>query len=262
VVVGTIVGALSAVVAIRASRNPGNPLFDIRASLGAPARDTSEANWLARTYGPDRQSMGFEEWIVRDFFKDRRNGRFVDVGAADYKLSSNTWYLETRLGWSGIAIDAQPEYRTGFEQHRLRTAFFNVFVSDRSHDKATLFLAAGRGASSSRREFAQQYGAVTGTIDVPTLTLNDLLDAQDIKTLDFLSMDIELAEPAALTGFDIGRFRPALVCIEIHPQVRQAIIDYFGMHKYVVIGKYLRVDSDNLWLMPLGTRVEPFPFTQ
>lgn len=36
-------------------------------------------------------------------------------------------------------------------------------------------------------------------------------------------MDLELHEAAALAGFDIQRFRPALVCIEGHPEVRQQI---------------------------------------
>jgi hypothetical protein len=81
--------------------------------------------------------------------------------------------------------------------------------------------------------------------------LNDLLDAEKIPRVDFISMDIELHEPKALAGFDIRRFQPALVCIEAHPEVRQQILDYFTRHDYVVVGKYLRVDEDNLYFTPL-----------
>src|SRR5918992_613419 len=94
-VAGALIGSLATVGAIRASRTPGNIFFTLRAQFATPAEDTSEANWLERTYGPDRQSMNFEEWIVRDFFRDRSGGTFVDVGSADYKANSNTWYLET-----------------------------------------------------------------------------------------------------------------------------------------------------------------------
>jgi hypothetical protein len=71
-------------------------------------------------------------------------------------------------------------------------------------------------------------------------------------------MDIELSEPKALAGFDIQRFKPSLACVEAHPQVRQQILDYFAAHHYNVVGKYLRVDTLNLWFMPAGSSVAPF----
>jgi hypothetical protein len=63
-------------------------------------------------------SDGPEEWIVRDFFKDRRGGVFVDVGAAHYREKSNTYRLENTLGWSGVAIDAQAQYARDYRVHR------------------------------------------------------------------------------------------------------------------------------------------------
>jgi hypothetical protein len=68
----------------------------------APEPLTEIAEYEAK-YGPDRQSQRHEEWLIHDFFGDSRDGVFVDVGANDYRRYSNTWYLETALGWSGIA---------------------------------------------------------------------------------------------------------------------------------------------------------------
>jgi hypothetical protein len=67
-------------------------------------------------------------------------------------------------------------------------------------------------------------------------------------------MDIELAEPKALAGFDVVRFAPELVCIEAHPDVRQRIIDYFHEHGYVIVAKYLRADPKNLYFQPSRAR--------
>jgi hypothetical protein len=67
-------------------------------------------------------------------------------------------------------------------------------------------------------------------------------------------MDIELWEPKALAGFDVERFRPALVCIEANAEVRQQIIDYFTRHDYAVLGRYLRADIWNLYFAPMGAR--------
>ena len=257
---GAVLGGATTVWATRASRIPGHPIYELRARSLGVVRDRSEANWLEQRYGPERQSFGPEEWIIRDYFDDRRGGVFVDVGSAEYRESSNTWYLETALGWSGVAVDALAQYREGFERHRPSTRFFNFFVSDRSDNTARLFFGSKKGASSARQEFTAGYGPVLGSIEVPTVSLDDLLESAGIERFDFLSMDIELAEPKALAGLDLARFNPALVCIEAHPEVRQQIVDYFAERRYVTVGKYLRVDEMNLWFMPVGGSVRPFPF--
>jgi FkbM family methyltransferase len=254
-----VIGALGAVWGIHKSRDPESWPFALRSKVGVAPQDTSEANWLERQYGPAHHSTNLEEWIIRDFFNDKRHGVFVDVGAADAEQVSNTWYLEKQLGWSGVAIDAQESYRPGYAQHRPRTKFFSLFVSDRSDQNARLFISNAGGTSSSERDFAQAYGGVKQMVDVPTITLDDLLAAQGITSFDFLSMDIELAEPAGLAGLDIERFHPSLAVVEAHPQVRQQILDYFTSRRYTPVGKYLRADIENVWFMPLGSSVTPFP---
>ena len=217
-----------------------------------------EGDWLAETYGPQKHSQFEEEWIIRDFFRDGRGGVFVDVGAADARLQSTTYYLERALGWSGIAVDAQVEFAAGYREHRPRTRFFPLFVADQSGQRATLYVTDSPWVATSEKSFTEQWEKV-GQRQVPTITLDDLLAQQKIEKVDFLSMDIELSEPKALAGFSIERFRPALVCIEAHPEVRQQILEYFASHGYVLVGKYLRVDEHNLYFMPKGHLVQPFP---
>ena len=36
--------------------------------------------------------------------------------------------------------------------------------------------------------------------------------------------------------------------------MRQQILDYFARHRYVVVGQYLRVDTQNLYFEPLSRR--------
>ena len=65
-------------------------------------------------YGPGHATEREEEWMIRDFFKDRRGGFFVDVGANHYRWTSKTYYLETTLGWSGLAIEPQQQYAADY----------------------------------------------------------------------------------------------------------------------------------------------------
>ena len=209
--------------------------------------------WLGEQYGYQKVSRNAEEWIIRDFFQDQKNGVFVDIGAADYKENSNTYFLETSLGWSGLAVDALPEFADGYKLNRPKTVFTAFFVSDTSDATATLYVpqAFNREAASSTKAFAQAQGVVVSAKTVPTITMNDLLSKAGIGQFDFLNLDIELAEPKALAGFDIERYRPKLVCIEAHAEIIQTLLGYFAKHRYVLVGRYLRSDPDNLYFMPL-----------
>jgi FkbM family methyltransferase len=219
-----------------------------------PMAAVAEDHALAKKYGPDRNSEHAEEWIVRDFFRDRRGGFFVDVGANDYKMFSNTYYLETALGWSGLAIEPQKQFEDGYLANRPRSRFLPFFVSDVSNQEATLYYVKNnRLVTSSEKQFTEQYGQDAAELKSPTITLNDLFAREGVNAVDFLSIDIELAEPAALRGLDVERYHPQLVCIEAHPQVRQQLLDYFAAHHFVVVGKYLRADTANLYFMPTAS---------
>ena len=208
-------------------------------------------SWLEQKYGPRRDSLGGEEWIARDFFQDKREGVFLDVGASRYKEGSNTYYLETVLGWSGVAVEPQTKFAADYKTYRPRTIFVPVFAGSRSDSTTKLYVPEKDAIASSNPTFAQTGGAIATAIDTRTMRLDDILDQAGLTRVDFLSMDIELAEPEALAGLTLDRYGIQLACIEGHPQVRQQIIDYFTAHGYALLGKYLRADTNNLWFAPL-----------
>jgi FkbM family methyltransferase len=210
-----------------------------------------EYEWLEQQYGPSRFSEHVEEWLVRDFFRDRRDGFFLDVGSFDYKSLSNTYYLERVLGWSGIAIDAQEEFGPDYLKYRPRTRFISAFVTDHADGVESLFVPRwNRVVASSEKTFSDRYDSSGTERKVRTTTLNKVLEEGGVKSIDFMSMDIELAELKALAGFDIDNYRPRLVCVEAHAEIRQQLLDYFAAHRYRLVGRYLHVDQDNLWFAP------------
>jgi FkbM family methyltransferase len=224
-----------------------------QARLESPlSRDSMEMKALADMYGPSRDSEHLEEWILKDFFQGKRNGVFVEVGANHHQRASNTYYLETALGWSGVAVEPQVKFAEGYKQNRPGTTFVPLFISDVSNQQATLYVTKNDLVASGVREFTESFGEVTPTA-ATTSTLDDVLDRLKIDRIDFLSIDIELAEPQALAGFSVARFRPALVAIEAHPPVRQQILDYFAANHYALVGRYWRADAHNFWFAPLGT---------
>ncbi|HUF46526.1 MAG TPA: FkbM family methyltransferase [Vicinamibacterales bacterium] len=213
---------------------------------------------FAATYGPERESQRPEEWLIRNFFQDRRGGFFLDVGANHYRIYSNTYFLEVELGWEGIAVEPLIEFEADYATYRPRTRFRPFFVSDISDAQATLYsVDRDHRISSGVADFTGRSGDEVKSRTVPTITLNDLLEAEGIDRIDLLTMDIELWEPKALAGFDVKRYRPELVCIEGQPEVRQDILDYFAASGYVVVGRYLRADIWNLYFTPQASAGGP-----
>jgi FkbM family methyltransferase len=212
-----------------------------------------ELNQLIEKWGDPQYSRHAEELVIRDFFQDRKNGFFVDIGANDYKQENNTYYLEKHLGWRGVAVDAQANFAVGYERHRPATAFVAAFVGNRDDETVPFFIVHSDPfyrQSTGNHNSALENKHDQSKVNVISIRVNTLLDKFDIEKIDFLSMDIELSEPNALDGFDINRFKPELVCVEAHQPIWYQLQTYFAEHDYHLLGQYTRVDGRNWYFAP------------
>jgi FkbM family methyltransferase len=241
--------ALLAVALLLACGSGGKEPARAAATAAPSPTPMPPANIMA---GKSLYSQGREELIIRDFFQDRRDGVFLDVGCASPIANSNTYYLEKHLGWRGIAVDALPDYAAAWQRKRPGSRFFNYLIADHIDPHASFYRAEFRGISSSEKDIKGPGGEPVKTeeIHVPMTTLTKLLDDSGVSKIDFMSMDIEGAEPPALAGFDIDRFKPELACIESKPANRDKIIQYFTTHGYRRLERYLEYDKTNYYFTP------------
>ena len=199
--------------------------------------------------GPNHYSEREEEWLIRDYFADRRGGVFVDVGANHYQLASKTYYLETNLAWSGIAIEPQRQFAAGYERHRPRTKFRPFFVSNVSNETARLYVTKRTSlVASGDMQFVQQFGPLD-----EVETFNDYVERLargGRHSEDRFPFHRHRAARAASAGrLRHQALRPSLVCIKGLLPVRQQILDYFAANDYVLIGKYMWVDLETSTLL-------------
>ncbi len=215
-----------------------------------PVRAGGPARAWDLTPHEKRYSQFNEELVIRHFFSDRKGGVFVDVGCYQWRNYSTTYYLEAHLGWSGIGVDALPWLRAGYEKHRKATRFFHYFVAAESGGTETFVSAGPLSSTDKARIEAWRPGKKPRQIQVPKITLSDLLDEAGVTKIDFLSIDIEGSEAGALAGFDIARFAPELVCIEVSYANRAFVAKYFADHGYDLVEKYRVYDPVNWYYAP------------
>jgi FkbM family methyltransferase len=197
-----------------------------------------------------------EELIIRDFFQDRKGGFFLDVGSSRPIKRSTTYYLEKHLGWSGIGIDALAKYAPAYEKLRPNTRFFSYIVTDHAGTLDKFYRVKGTEGLSSTEKGRIFDGKKLDQveIEVPTITLDVLLERNGVERIDFMSMDIEGGAPKALAGFSIEKYEVELVCIE-HGMAQgketpALILRWFAEHGYERIDAYDERDRFNWYFVP------------
>jgi FkbM family methyltransferase len=190
-----------------------------------------------------------ENELKEAFFAGSRSGYFVEVGANDPEYLSQTWHLEQR-GWTGVLVEPQPDLAAELVRRRAAKVYPVGCSSPRESGRTMVLHLAGIH-SSFDPDLNISTERAEGTVAVPVRTLDEILtDAGAPVPIDFLSIDIEGHEIAALEGFDFARWRPRLILIEdlaMNLDVHRCLTG----HGY----KWMRRTGLNSWYVPADAPV-------
>ena len=187
-----------------------------------------------RTY-----SMYGEDLIIDKFFRKKRKGFYVDVGCY-HPLDGNNTCLLYKKGWSGMNIDVNALSIELFNQARKDDHNINVAVSNKSKKIKIYFRKKINMLNTVDKNFAKSnFKKGYNTTSIKSETLKLILDKSKFKNkkIDFLNLDIEGNELNALKSLDFKKYKPRLVCVEIHNQEKMLKGDYYKRNP---IYKFLR----------------------
>jgi FkbM family methyltransferase len=207
-------------------------------------RDIFSLEQLRRGY---QSQMGQDMLLNRWFFKNRGPGFFIDVGAFDGILGSNTFYFEKHLQWKGIAFEPNPSVFEvlratrscrviqGCAYHRDGEVSF-LALSERQQRKGTesrppgnqlsmVFDSTHGGAMlSGIPEHMDQLQWVKWIrkpmklnqfeATVPCHRIDTVLNDCGVKIVDYLSIDVEGAELEVLRGIDFDTVQVNIIGVE------------------------------------------------
>lgn len=195
-----------------------------------------------------------------------RNGFYVELGANDGALASNSYYFELKKQWKGVLIEPCPNLylsclkRRGENNYVFCNAcvpfeYTDKFVSMRYSDSMTISedLTLDIGNSDTFIESGDKYlaaGEKSFEFGARAATLNALLDEASAPFLiDFLSLDVEGAELAVLQGVDFSRYNFKFMIIECRDL--EPLLNYLSPLGYVLQEKVTH--HDYLFALELDT---------
>lgn len=71
-----------------------------------------------------------QEQFVIDILKAKRQGHYVELGAAHYSSGNNTFLLERDYDWNGVSFEIVDSMRDEFNQNRKNPCFGNALQFD------------------------------------------------------------------------------------------------------------------------------------
>ena len=163
-------------------------------------------------------SMLGEDLVVNNFFKNKTNGTYVDVGCY-HPIDGNNTHLLFKNGWNGINIDLNKISIDLFNIARKNDENFRVAVSNKSKKIKFYYRKKINMLNTINKKFANNsFKKGYRTDYIQARTLSSILKESKLrnKKIDFLNIDIEGNEINALKTLDFKIYRPKLICVEIH----------------------------------------------
>jgi FkbM family methyltransferase len=170
-----------------------------------------------KTYKSSRSQLG-QDLLALIGSGAKKNGFFVEFGAADGVALSNSFLLEKVFGWSGILCEPSRSWHEDLKKNRSCTIEFRCVYSRTGEQIG--FSENYIGELSGITEFTgdDHHGLINRTTDsyqVETISLLDLLTQHNApKHVDFLSVDTEGSEFEILNAFDFSKYSFGAICVE------------------------------------------------
>jgi hypothetical protein len=165
-----------------------------------------------------------DRWIIESIFLGKRNGYFIEAGAATGIGASCTYLLEKEFGWTGLCVEPNTQFFAQLVVNRPNSHCENVCLArqagtvsyiEGSDDTVSPYLG---GIKSNLKAF--KYGGeqvIERGIEIykPAMTLASLLDKHCAPPIiEYAAFDVEGSELEILEGFPFQRYTILALSIE------------------------------------------------
>lgn len=196
------------------------------------------SNFSAQAWRASRFSFSHyaEDLIIIHLLRDKlakgERGVYVDVGAFDPFLFSNTFLLHQH-GWRGLNIDPNEAQIDKFRAERPEDVNLVAVVSD--GNRLVRYLQYPTGGTNRLVDFGEAPlenvagERPTRVIPMTTTTLTEVLSLHLPRgtEIDFLNIDCEGEDLAVLRGLDWNHWAPGVLAVEAYDDMARSEITAF-----------------------------------
>lgn len=171
-----------------------------------------------------------EDVIIQTLFKNQKKGVYVDVGAYQPLLYSNTHALYLR-GWHGLSIDPNPNLKILYKIFRRRDIFANFAIGNAR--KNTYFMFSDGAYNTLDENIAQKlmskkYPTFIGTKEIQSLPLGEIIKKYKIQHIDYMNIDVEGLDLEVLKSHNWS-IKPTVISVE---NSSTEIDSFLSQHEY------------------------------
>lgn len=197
----------------------------IQKKIVPPAPSTSSLNLDQQNIHTGQIGQAVE---VINYFKQKKNGVFVEAGAWDGEYLSNTLYLEAKYNWTGLLVEPNSGAFKKLVTRNRRAYSVHSCLSVTSHPDIVEFDSADVfGGINKELENVDNKNLVRMRDSIPeNMRTKETVECYPLYSLllaigradkvDLLSLDIEGAELAVLRAIPWARVNIELVMIEVN----------------------------------------------
>ncbi len=165
-----------------------------------------------------------------------KNGFYVELGANDGILQSNTKFFEQYLNWTGILIEPGKKIFEKLKINRPNNILINKCMVSNDYKYNTIKGDFSEGClmSSVNGERLQDNQTVE-IIEVACSTLEKEFDENKVEKINFLSLDVEGYELEVLKGINLQKYKPTYMLIEIYTKDYDNIVSFLEKNEYELV---------------------------
>ena len=162
-----------------------------------------------------------EDLSINNFFKNKKNGVYLDVGAFHPYMFSNTCLLYQK-GWSGINIDINPISIEMFKIARPKDTNLCTTISKNKKEFQIFYDGPFSTVNTIDKHFykdyfKKDYDKKNSTFKILSNSFKEIIDLSKVgNKIDFINIDVEGMDFDILKQINLKRCKTKLISIETH----------------------------------------------